>query len=766
MKHSFIDHRCSLWDMGLTTVHLHQTEFELLGPPKRGGSCLVYEALKRECIGTKIYEHRVILKEFYPVSGKSEPMEIFRNQDGTLLISPGILESDNYQKRLKKFLDSYEIMLELGKQSDSMEHSVTPLSLTEAYGTWFLEETYDSGKLIFDYETPPSLKDFLTTMKNCLTVVGNLHQLGYYHLDIKPDNISCTKSGIIKLWDIDSLVKISELGTHQDFLWSDGFSAPEIESAAERPEDASYLIGPWTDIYSIAQLFCYYCFGRPIQYMELIHFIPELVTHIPRADYYITKEHYFGEYFSDEGDYPLFSKNAVYLLKHFLLRALSFRQIERYQTVEEALQDLSVIIERCDAQKLQPVDNFKELTSEEFSSFEQFEELELLEEFFDSPASEISPGIATITGETQEARQTLACFYATKHRLDYDTIIKVSSNNLELSFEIIFFFGQTPTVFNIQHVLADLKQYCRSHKLLMIIENNEFGGEPLTASELDVLDELVTFDNRSLHMLYLSEENLLGTYEITENEQISKYPFFEVRLGDSHRESVKSKKLTALKKSSENRTIPWKSFVISVFCVIAGVLLSKVPNHIVSQFMADSSASASSALIRALLILLTLLGPICCTYSAAFFYDFLFGQGNRQSLRNLANDYPSVFLAILAAANVLMLSTHISWRSIDFFVARFGMNYLDFIHYFVEIPEHIFRILLLLLLLGIPLLRLILFKKKKWFYILQNNICLCTIILSFVFLFFFTTKTREILLMYFLIFVEAWLDMRIRSTPS
>ena len=215
MKHSFIDHRCSLWDIGLTTVYLYQTEFELLGPPKRGGSCLVYEALKKERSETEIYERHVILKEFYPVLKKSDCMGISRDKDGTLLISPGI--SDNYQKRLKKFLDSYRIMLELGKQSDSVEHSVIPLSLTEAYGTWYLEETYDSGKLIFDYETPPSLKDFLTTMKNCLTVVGRLHQLGYYHLDIKPDNISCTKSGVIKLWDIDSLVKISELGTIRTF---------------------------------------------------------------------------------------------------------------------------------------------------------------------------------------------------------------------------------------------------------------------------------------------------------------------------------------------------------------------------------------------------------------------------------------------------------------------------------------------------------------------------------------------------------------------
>ena len=67
MKHAFIDNRCSLWDVGITTIYIRQTKFELLSAPKRGGSCFVYEALKKESIGTKEYEHRVILKEFYPI---------------------------------------------------------------------------------------------------------------------------------------------------------------------------------------------------------------------------------------------------------------------------------------------------------------------------------------------------------------------------------------------------------------------------------------------------------------------------------------------------------------------------------------------------------------------------------------------------------------------------------------------------------------------------------------------------------------------------
>lgn len=761
MRHSFIDNRCSLWDIGITTIDIHQTKFELLAAPKRGGSCFVYEALKKESVGTKEYEHRVILKEFYPILDKRDSAAIIRQKDGYLSVSDGVRNSEYYQKRLKKFLDSYEIMLELGKRSDSTDHSVTALSLTEYNGTWYIEETYDSGRLIFDYETPPSLKDFLTTMKNCLLVVKNLHQLGYYHLDIKPDNISVTKSGVIKLWDIDSLIKISELGTYRDFMWSDGFSAPEIESASKRPEDASYLIGPWTDIYSIAQLFCYYCFKRPLQYMELIDKLPEITNYIPHADFYVTKDHYIGKYLSAENDIPLFSRNGIYLLKHFLLRALSFRKAERYQTIDEALSDLSVIIERCDADKLQPIDNFNELTAEEFQSFDRFEELEKLETFF---ASYNHLYFAEITGATAKERLSLVKYYATKHRTDYDTIFQMGSEHLSTALEGLLFFGQKPARCNIQHILADLRQYCRNHKLLFIIKEGLFEEESLTFNEQDyeILEELMGFDEMSLHFLCLSKENCLGSYTITENEQPVNYPFFEVSL-DSTAESpaspLEDRCLTRSKnghKTLKKFNISLESFGISLLFAAIGVLISEAPDYFMTNFFTEETISSW---YRPLICISTL-GPLFFTCAAIYFYDFLIGEGSLQNMIDLIKNFSQVFLAILAITDALMLSKYVSAIGISMLGIKYGIPHIDYAEQFIAIPKYILYVFLLILLIGIPLLWILYRKNRNTFRLLQNILCILAIIFAFVYLAVHTFEMEWVLIIYIVLWLVTWLSQK------
>lgn len=763
MKHAFIDNRCSLWDVGITTIYIRQTKFELLSAPKRGGSCFVYEALKKESIGTKEYEHRVILKEFYPILDKQDSAAIIRCKDGSFSVSESIQNSEYYQKRLKKFLDSYEIMLELSKRSDSTDHSVTALSLTESYGTWYIEETYDSGKLIFDYdtETTPSLKDFLTTMKDCLLVVKNLHQLGYYHLDIKPDNISATKSGVIKLWDIDSLVKISEIGNYRDFMWSDGFSAPEIESASKRPEDAPYLIGPWTDIYSIAQLFCYYCFKRPLQYMELIDKLPELTTHIPRADFYITEDHYMSEYLSNEKEIPLFSRNGIYLLKHFLLRALSFRKNERYQTIDEALSDLSTIIERCDSDKLQPIDNFNELTSEEFQAFDNFEELEKLEEFF---ASYNNLYFASITGSTAEKRLSLAKYYATKHRTDYDTIFQMGSDHLSTALEGLLFFGQKPSHFNIQHILADLKQYCRNHKLLIIIKDGIFEeGLSFNEQDYDVLEELMSFDEMSLHFLCLSKENCLGSYIIEKNKKNIKCPFFEVSLNSTDKTLTPQKEAVCLPCSNKETetaakfNVSWKAFGIALLFAVIGIFFAEAPDYFMTNYLTEATISSW---YRPLIYISTL-GPLFFTCAAIYFYDFLIGQGNLLSLIGLIKKFSQVFLSILAIADALMLSKYVSVIGISMLGIKYGIPHIDYAEQFIAIPKYILYAFLLVLLIGIPLLWSFYRNKRNTFRFLQNILCITAIIFAFIHLSVHTFQMKWVLIIYIVLWMVTWLSLKI-----
>lgn len=209
MKSIMSDMRRSLWDMKIVCPQIGNYEYVLQGPPERGGSCMVYHALRKELICGKVRERRVWLKEFYPVLDVDKSAGVIRQPDGTILVPEATQVSEEYQKALKRFQESYGMMLDFGKTEDGAEHSVIPLSLMEANGTWYIEEAYDTGKAftVLFSERQYNFIEFLQVYKECLNVVERMHILGYYHLDLKPQNISYTRKGVIKLFDMDSFVK-------------------------------------------------------------------------------------------------------------------------------------------------------------------------------------------------------------------------------------------------------------------------------------------------------------------------------------------------------------------------------------------------------------------------------------------------------------------------------------------------------------------------------------------------------------------------------
>lgn len=526
------DSRCSLWDIGLRQIRLLNNIYEISGAPERGGSCLVYKAVKKEFVGQETFEHRVVLKEFYPVSNAGI---ITRTDTGELQIP----ETSAYQKRLEKFIDSYKIMLELKKSDDSIDHSVTVNALFKANGTWYIEESYDSGILFFDYYKTnnvfPSIKYVLGSLAYCLEIVGRLHKLGYYHLDIKPENLSFTKSGVVKFFDTDSFVKISELETCTDFMQSDGFSAPELALAAERPASAPYLIGPWTDIYSIAQFICYYLFGKPLSYIELLDYLPELEKYIIFTDYYEEKEHYYFETYEDamklkNGDlqaHPRVVQNGVYLLKTFLNRALSPDIYDRYQCAEEALGELRRIVECFHNYKLQLEDLFQEFIPEEFTHFEKMQQLEDLLWNYRKPvinpvyrhsqkeASIDSSRLVVIKGKENELPKEFVKCYATIYREKYDSIHEIHGTDLEDAlYQLRFFQHGNASIYEaLKLSVQDL-----SYPTLLIFYDESIKTQPVNDGR--ILSKLLQTANRNLHILFVANPGrnmYLEEYMITDS---------------------------------------------------------------------------------------------------------------------------------------------------------------------------------------------------------------------------------------------------------
>lgn len=510
MNKQLQDNRLSLWDIGIRQISIQNVQFELLSPPKRGGSCLVYEAVKMDFLKPK-----VILKEFYPNLNFETSDGIARNPDGTLYVPESLKRTSVYQQILQRFLTSCEIMVKLSKEEDSVDHAVVIHSLMEANGTWYVEEAHDFGTLFFDYFKAhnlfPSMARVLDTLGYCMEIVGRLHELGYYHLDLKPNNLSFTKSGIVRFFDTDSFVKISELSTYTDFPVSGGFSAPELYSANDRPYDAPYLIGPWTDIYSLAQFICDYLFGRPLHYNELKLLLPELEQHILFVDYY-TDGQCFEKYEDAEriknGDYkgkPTIPRNGLFLLKMFLLKALSPDISERYHNMEDALKDLWRITDCFYNYKIQLVDNFQEFIPEQFDFDSEMDHLEylLLGEYAKKYLQNGQSHLVIIISRIPKEREKFAKYYATLNRMEYDSIHEIRGIDIDTALHDLRFFqhGNASVYDALKLAIQD-----KEHPTLIIFYDEKDKYTEKEAEQRDYyLETLLWNVNHNLHLLIVTK---------------------------------------------------------------------------------------------------------------------------------------------------------------------------------------------------------------------------------------------------------------------
>lgn len=524
MNNKLTDDRKSFFDLNLWEITIHNHCYKISDKPKRGANFLVYEAIKVKPFDSKYLEHKIILKEFFPIVECEDSFCITRNPDGSLMVPEEIKSLPSYKHRLEKFRESYKILLELNKSADWVEHAVPVHDLIEANGTWYIEEVYDAGVLLFDYfetyDIFPSVRQFLNFIIYSLEIVGNLHKLGYYHLDIKPNNLSFTKSGIVRFFDTDSFIKITELDTCQTFSQSYGFSAPELSHACERPYDAPYLIGPWTDIYSLAQFVCFYFFGKTVSYPELRDLLPRIEEFIIYTDYY-TDGQWFEKY-SDTNQLqngtfnckPLIPRNGVFLLKRFLLKALNPKLDKRYRKTEEAIKDLEQIRDHFYNYQFQLIDCFQEFIPE---YFEHDKELDHLESIFINNTTNKSDTntirFCQIRCDSVQTREEFAKYYATLNRDAYDSIHEIRGMDFEKALLDLSFF-EAPG-FSIEQDLS-MAISTREHPTLIIFYDESNKTDPVNDGPF--IKYLIESPIQNLHVLF-----------VTSNDRISRLNNFQTR---------------------------------------------------------------------------------------------------------------------------------------------------------------------------------------------------------------------------------------------
>ena len=214
---------------------------------EKGGSSLVYRA-------ADIFGKTVLLKEFYPVF-----MGIERNNDGHLIAAG--CETEEYKLRRESFLRGLELQNKLRENGEKVRGDITFANLREKdpqrcvnrfisidgiYVDKSSETPEGAAPVLYAvmpefrgidfeelYDNNIDLEMFLRVLISLNEALFSIEQLGYYYIDIKPDNFRVAlfddDTLAVTLFDFDSIVPVEEdKKQNVRVTYSEEWGAPEL----------------------------------------------------------------------------------------------------------------------------------------------------------------------------------------------------------------------------------------------------------------------------------------------------------------------------------------------------------------------------------------------------------------------------------------------------------------------------------------------------------------------------------------------------------
>ena len=220
-----------------TIIPLGEKEYCIHNVIGDGASCIVYDVSSTNQFGiTQHYR----LKECYPYNAQC-------HRDGVRLEWDS---GEQQQSAFERFTRSATVIASL-RSEKSIGNHITGAELVVGNGTLYAIMEVNHAQT-YNHDKTQDLHRILQTTLKLTRIVGRLHEQGYLHLDIKPENflVNYDPDPNIWLFDVDSLVPIADFqgGRTSCYSYSREWAFPEL---IQRKINK---IGPASDLYYIGAI--------------------------------------------------------------------------------------------------------------------------------------------------------------------------------------------------------------------------------------------------------------------------------------------------------------------------------------------------------------------------------------------------------------------------------------------------------------------------------------------------------------------------------
>ena len=208
-----------------------------------GGNAVVYEV----CYGKNELGR---LKEFYPTFSK-----LYRDEDGNLIVDESIKKKFNHNKKIfEQILKKRTVLRKLNV--NILATMPEFCQLLRGKNTSYIFQSYTNGQC-YSNVYGETIEDIFRTAIGLVNAVKCYHDIGYVHLDLKPENMLISKQENtnirVQLFDYETATSIHDLknGKINYLPYTKEYSSPEQIKGEFSKIDIS------SDIFSIGIILFY-----------------------------------------------------------------------------------------------------------------------------------------------------------------------------------------------------------------------------------------------------------------------------------------------------------------------------------------------------------------------------------------------------------------------------------------------------------------------------------------------------------------------------